>query len=57
MSWPAALLQADPHPRGYPAYPTTPGWLGYDEEKLFRLTAEAVTDGFGLIKLKVGWPG
>jgi L-fuconate dehydratase len=40
--------------RGYPAYTTTPGWLGYDDEKLARLSREAVADGFGLIKLKVG---
>jgi L-fuconate dehydratase len=39
---------------GYPAYTTTPGWLGYDEEKLVRLCREAVVDGFSLIKLKVG---
>jgi L-fuconate dehydratase len=40
--------------QGYPAYTTTPGWLGYDDDKLARLSAEAVADGFGLIKLKVG---
>ncbi|MFC0529332.1 enolase C-terminal domain-like protein [Phytohabitans kaempferiae] len=40
--------------RGYPAYTTTPGWLGYTDEKLVRLSKEAVDDGFGLIKLKVG---
>ena len=39
---------------GYPAYATTPGWLGYDDEKLVRLSHAAVADGFGLIKLKVG---
>ncbi|SCF47192.1 L-fuconate dehydratase [Micromonospora matsumotoense] len=39
---------------GYPAYTTTPGWLGYDDEKLARLCAEAVRDGYQLIKLKVG---
>lgn len=39
---------------GYPAYTTTPGWLGYDDEKLARLCKQAVTDGFNLIKLKVG---
>jgi L-fuconate dehydratase len=39
---------------GYPAYTTTPGWLGYDDDKLARLSAEAVAGGFGLIKLKVG---
>ena len=39
---------------GYPAYTTTPGWLGYDDEKLARLCKEAVADGYDLIKLKVG---
>lgn len=39
---------------GYPAYTTTPGWLGYSDEKLVRLSREAVRDGFGMIKLKVG---
>lgn len=39
---------------GYPAYTTTPGWLGYSDEKLVRLCREAVADGFGMIKLKVG---
>ena len=40
--------------RGYPAYTTTPGWLGYTDEKLVRLAREAVADGFRQIKLKVG---
>ncbi|HEY1177171.1 MAG TPA: L-fuconate dehydratase [Phytomonospora sp.] len=39
---------------GYPAYTTSPGWLGYDDEKLTRLAAQAVADGFRQIKLKVG---
>lgn len=39
---------------GYPAYTTTPGWLGYSDDKLVRLAKEAVADGFGQIKLKVG---
>ncbi|WP_232324014.1 enolase C-terminal domain-like protein [Catenuloplanes japonicus] len=39
---------------GYPAYTTTPGWLGYDDAKLDRLCREAVADGFTQIKLKVG---
>lgn len=39
---------------GYPAYTTTPGWLGYDDAKLVRLCHEAVADGFAHIKLKVG---
>ena len=38
----------------YPAYTTTPGWLGYDDAKLDRLAREAVTAGFRQIKLKVG---
>jgi L-fuconate dehydratase len=46
--------EADLLARGYPAYTTTPGWLGYDDEKLDRLSRQAVRDGFGLIKLKVG---
>ncbi|MFZ4895475.1 enolase C-terminal domain-like protein [Plantibacter sp. Mn2098] len=45
----AQLLQT-----GYPGYTTTPGWLGYSDEKLVRLAKEAVADGFGMIKLKVG---
>ncbi|MFR9727044.1 L-fuconate dehydratase [Streptomyces sp. MS19] len=45
----AALLD-----QGYPAYTTTPGWLGYDDEKLARLCREAVAEGFTQIKLKVG---
>ncbi|MDI1289379.1 MAG: enolase C-terminal domain-like protein [bacterium] len=40
--------------QGYPAYTTTPGWMGYSDEKLARLSREAVEDGFTLIKLKVG---
>lgn len=45
-----AALRAE----GYPAYTTTPGWLGYSDEKLTRLAKEAVADGFAQIKLKVG---
>ncbi|HVK21807.1 MAG TPA: L-fuconate dehydratase [Actinokineospora sp.] len=39
---------------GYPAYTTSPGWLGYDDAKLRRLCREAVAEGFTQIKLKVG---
>ncbi|HEX4723819.1 MAG TPA: L-fuconate dehydratase [Pseudonocardiaceae bacterium] len=45
-----ATLLAD----GYPAYTTSPGWLGYTDEKLLRLCEEAVAEGFDQIKLKVG---
>jgi L-fuconate dehydratase len=39
---------------GYPAYTTSPGWLGYSDEKLARLARQAANDGFRTIKLKVG---
>ncbi|MGW2560168.1 enolase C-terminal domain-like protein [Streptomyces sp. NPDC001514] len=39
---------------GYPAYTTSPGWLGYSDTKLVTLARQAVADGFGQIKLKVG---
>ena len=39
---------------GLPAYTTTPGWLGYSDEKMVRLAKEAVAAGFTLIKLKCG---
>jgi L-fuconate dehydratase len=39
---------------GLPAYTTTPGWLGYNDETMVRLAREAVADGFRFIKLKVG---
>ncbi len=46
----AAVLRSS----GYPAYTTSPGWLGYSDSKLQRLAREAVADGFTQIKLKVG---
>jgi L-fuconate dehydratase len=39
---------------GLPAYTTSPGWLGYPDDKLRRLVHEALADGFRHIKLKVG---
>ena len=45
---------ADLRRDGLAAYATTPGWLGYSDEKLVRLCREAVADGFTTIKLKVG---
>jgi L-fuconate dehydratase len=49
-----AEREAELFASGYPAYTTTPGWLGYSDEKLVRLAKEAVADGYGMIKLKVG---
>ena len=40
--------------KGVPAYTTTPGWLGYSDEKLTRLLHEARDEGFEMVKLKVG---
>jgi L-fuconate dehydratase len=45
-----AALRAD----GLPAYTTSAGWIGYDDEKVERLVREAIADGFTMIKLKVG---
>ena len=39
---------------GYPAYSTSPGWLGYSADKLAALLREAADDGFTQVKLKVG---
>ena len=39
---------------GFAAYTTSPGWLGYSDEKLARLCREALAAGFTQIKLKVG---
>ncbi|MFM8672433.1 MAG: enolase C-terminal domain-like protein, partial [Candidatus Nanopelagicus sp.] len=46
--------EADLIANGLPAYTTTPGWLGYTDEKMVRLAKQAVADGFKLIKLKCG---
>jgi len=39
---------------GIAAYTSSPGWLGYDDDKLVRLCREAASDGFRQVKLKVG---
>ena len=39
---------------GYPAYTTSVGWLGYDDEKLRRLCREALAQGWQSFKIKVG---
>ncbi len=45
-----AVLEA----KGFPAYTTSPGWLGYSDDKLRRLCREAVADGMDYLKIKVG---
>jgi L-fuconate dehydratase len=49
-----AAREAEMIATGYPAYTTSPGWLGYSDDKLARLCREALAEGFGQIKLKVG---
>jgi L-fuconate dehydratase len=39
---------------GFPAYTTSAGWLGYPDEKIRRLSREAVAAGWGHVKIKVG---
>jgi L-fuconate dehydratase len=39
---------------GVPAYTTSPGWLGYADEKMLKLTQEAMDQGFKLLKYKCG---
>ena len=39
---------------GFPAYTTSAGWLGYPDEKVRRLSREAVAEGWGHVKIKVG---
>lgn len=39
---------------GIPAYTTSPGWLGYDDQRLVDGCADAVRRGYPLVKIKVG---
>jgi len=49
-----AKRQSEMQERGYPAYTTSAGWLGYSDEKVRRLTREAMSAGFSYFKQKVG---
>ncbi|HVZ98992.1 MAG TPA: enolase C-terminal domain-like protein [Caulobacterales bacterium] len=40
--------------RGLAAYDTTPGWLGYSDERLIQLCREAAEKNWAGVKLKVG---
>jgi L-fuconate dehydratase len=40
--------------RGYPAYTTSAGWLGYDDDKIRRLAREGMAQGWTHFKQKVG---
>lgn len=39
---------------GYPAYITSAGWLGYDDDKIRRLCRESLAAGWTRFKMKVG---
>src|SRR4051812_40728403 len=45
---------AEMRERGFPAYTTSAGWLGYSDEKLRALLREAVANSWTHIKMKVG---
>lgn len=45
---------ADLKDRGYSAYTTSVGWMGYDDDKLRRLCREAIDEGWTHVKVKVG---
>lgn len=40
--------------KGYPAYTTSAGWLGYSDEKIRKLCRKAVQEGWDAMKMKVG---
>lgn len=40
--------------KGFPAYTTSAGWLGYPDDKVRRLCRDAIAAGLNYIKIKVG---
>lgn len=51
---PAAWADHEAVRRGYPAYNTSVGWLGYDIETIVENCRAQVAAGFGAVKIKVG---
>ncbi len=49
-----AQREAEILQKGYPAYTTSAGWLGYSDEQLRTLCREAIARGWTQFKLKVG---
>ena len=49
-----AEREAEMLERGYPAYTTSAGWLGYSDDKIRRLVREAMAQGWTDFKMKVG---
>ena len=46
--------EAELRERGYPAYTTSAGWLGYSDEKIRYLIRKAIAEGWTEFKMKVG---
>ena len=49
-----AEREAEMYERGFPAYTTSAGWLGYSEEQTRHLLREAIGQGWTYFKMKVG---
>src|SRR5262245_50419271 len=49
-----AAREVEMREKGFPAYTTSAGWLGYSDDKVRRLCEEAVAAGWTHIKMKVG---
>jgi L-fuconate dehydratase len=48
------VREAEMRERGYPAYTTSAGWLGYSDDKIRRLVREGIDQGWMHFKMKVG---
>jgi L-fuconate dehydratase len=49
-----ASREAEMHSRGYPAYTTSAGWLGFTDTRLRELCRAAIAEGWTHFKIKVG---
>jgi L-fuconate dehydratase len=49
-----AAREAELRARGFPAYTTSAGWLGYSDDRLRTLCREAIASGMTHLKMKVG---
>jgi len=49
-----AIREREMHERGFPAYTTSAGWLGYTDAHMRHLCREAIAEGWTHFKLKVG---
>jgi L-fuconate dehydratase len=49
-----AKREAEMLKKGYPAYTTSAGWLGYPDDKIRRLCREGLANGWSHFKIKVG---